>query len=150
VRSEQLNPVRTFFLVFDREDDVMATVRTFAEQNGIRGGHFVAIGALSRATIAWWSWSVKEYEKREVEEQLEVLALVGDITVEDGRTKVHAHVTLGRRDGVAVGGHLFEGTVRPTLEMQIFDYGRPLTRKRDAKTQLSLIALNGDGEEIEP
>lgn len=149
MRSQQLTPVRTFFLVFDREDEVIGTIRSFAEKNGIRGGHFTAIGAFSRATIAWWSWTTKEYEKREVEEQLEVLALIGDITEEEGRAKVHAHVALGRRDGIAAGGHLFEATVRPTLEMQLFDYGRPLTRKRDEKTQLSLIALHESEEEVD-
>jgi predicted DNA-binding protein with PD1-like motif len=143
VRSRQFTVARTFFLVFDRGDEVMATVRSFAERNGIRGGSFAAIGAFERATIAWWSWTNKEYERREVGEQLEVLALTGDITVENGRTKVHAHVSLGRRDGIAVGGHLLEATVRPTLEMQIADYGLPLTRVRDEETGLSLIAMDG-------
>ncbi len=141
MKSQQLHPARTFFLVFDNGDEVIATVRSFAEQNGIRGGHFVAIGALESATISWWSWTTKEYEKREVDEQLEVLTLTGDITEENGRVKVHAHVSLGRRDGIAVGGHLFAGRVRPTLEMHLVDYGRPLTRTRDERTRLSLISL---------
>lgn len=142
MRSQELTVARTFLLVFDRGDEVIATVRSFAERNGIHGGFFTAIGAFERVTIAWWSWTNKEYEKREVEEQLEVLTLTGDITVEDGRTKVHAHVSLGRRDGIGVGGHLFEATVRPTLEMQIVDYGVPLIRVRDEKTGLSLIRMD--------
>lgn len=143
VRSRELTVARTFFLVFDRGDEVIATLRSFAERKGIRGGSFAAIGAFERATIAWWSWTSKEYERREVEEQLEVLALIGDITVENGRPKVHAHVSLGLRDGIGVGGHLLEATVRPTLEMQIVDYGLPLTRVRDKETGLSLIGMDG-------
>ena len=142
MRSQEMTVARTFVLIFDRGDEVIATVRSFAEQNQIRGGFFTAIGACERATIAWWSWTNKEYERREVEEQLEVLALTGDITAEDGLTKVHAHVSLGRRDGIGVGGHLVEATVRPTLEMQIVDYGRPLRRVRDEKTGLSLIRMD--------
>ena len=142
MRSRELTVARTFFLVFDRGDEVIATIRSFAERNGIRGASFTAIGAFERVTIAWWSWTNKEYERREVEEQLEVLSLTGDITVENGRTKVHAHVSLGRRDGIAVGGHLLEATVRPTLEMQLIDYGQELTRARDEKAKLSLIALD--------
>lgn len=143
VRSHELTVARTFVLVFDRGDEVVASIRSFAETNGIRGGAFVAIGAFERATIAWWSWMTKEYEKRELDEQLEVLSLAGDIAIDDGRTKVHAHVSLGRRDGTSVGGHLFAGTVRPTLEMQLVDFGRPLSRLRDETTRLSLILLDG-------
>lgn len=139
MRSHELTVARTFFLVFDRGDEVIAQVRAFAEKEQIRGGSFVAIGAFERATIAWWSWTTKEYEKHEIDEQLEVLTLAGDITVEDGRVKVHAHGSLGRRDGSAVGGHLIEATVRPTLEMQLLAYEQPLTRRRDEETKLSLI-----------
>jgi predicted DNA-binding protein with PD1-like motif len=142
VQSQELTVARTFVLVFNRGDEIIATVRSFAEENGIRGGSFTAIGAVERAVIAWWSWTHREYERREVEEQLEVLSLTGNISVENGRVKVHAHVSLGRRDGIAVGGHLFEATVRPTLEMQLVDFGRPFNRMRDEKAKLSLIALD--------
>jgi predicted DNA-binding protein with PD1-like motif len=142
MRSREITPVRSFFLVFDPGDEVIATIRSFAERQGIRGGSFMAIGALERAVIAWWSWTSREYEKREIGEQVEVLALAGDIAVEEGGTRVHAHVSLGHRDGSAVGGHLFQGIVRPTLEMQLVDYGRPLTRVRDEATKLSLISMD--------
>ncbi len=142
MQSHELTPTRAFLLVFARGEEVIATLRTFAEKNDIRGGSFVAIGAFERAVIAWWSWTTKEYERREVDEQLEVLALSGNVTMENGRVKVHAHVALGRRDGIAAGGHLLEGVVRPTLELQLIDYGRPLIRKKDEKTKLSLITAD--------
>lgn len=145
MKSHQLTPVRSFLLVFDRGEEVIAALRSFAEKNDIRGGSFVAIGAFERAVIAWWSWTTKEYERREIEEQLEVLSLAGNVTVENGRTKVHAHVALGRRDGIAAGGHLLEGVVRPTLELQLIDYGRAITRIKDETTKLSLIAED-DGD----
>ncbi len=142
MQARELTIARTFFLVLDRGEEVLTVVRAFAEKNAIRGGSFIAIGAFERVVIAWWSWTHKEYERREVEEQLEVLTLFGDIGVENGRAKVHAHVSLGRRDGIAVGGHLFEGLVRPTLEVQITDFGRPLVRVPHQETKLSLIALD--------
>ena len=146
MQSHQFTPVRTFLLVFARGEEVIAGIRTFAEKNDIRGGSFVAIGAFERAVIAWWSWTTKEYERREVDEQLEVLALSGNVAVENGRTRVHAHAALGRRDGIAAGGHLLEGVVRPTLELHLIDYGRPIIRKKDEKTNLSLITADeGDG-----
>jgi predicted DNA-binding protein with PD1-like motif len=141
VRSRELDISRAFFLVFDRGDEVLAKLRAFAQENRIAGGHFTAIGGFDRVRFAWWSWETKEYEERELEEQLEVVSLIGDIALEDGHTKLHAHVTLGRRDGICAGGHLIRGYVRPTLEMQLFDYGSSLTRKRDEETKLSLLEI---------
>src|ERR1041385_7225486 len=92
---------RSFLLVFDKEDDVLATLRRFAEQNAIRGGFFVALGAFKTAAIAYWNAETKEYERIEVAEQVEVLSMIGNIAMSDSETKLHAHVTLGRRGGAA-------------------------------------------------
>lgn len=132
---------RPFFLVFDRGDDVLETVRELAREQGIRGGRFAAIGALQRAVIAYWNAELRKYEQIEIAEQVEVASLVGDITVEDGETKVHAHVVLGRRDGSSMAGHLLEGTVFPTLEMHLVDFGETLERHADEETGLSLIVV---------
>jgi predicted DNA-binding protein with PD1-like motif len=56
----------------------------------------------------------KEYEEIEVDEQVEVLTLLGDVTVAEGEPKIHAHVVLGKRNA-AVGGHLLRAQVWPTL-----------------------------------
>ena len=136
---------RPIFLVFDQGDEVVATLRQFAREQQIRGGRFAAIGALSGAVVAYWNPDKLDYDRIEVQEQVEVLSLIGDVTVEDGKTKIHAHIVLGRRDGSTVGGHLMQGTVFPTLEMHLLDYGTPLQRKKDEKTKLSLIAIEDAG-----
>lgn len=141
MNSIECKSIRTYFLVLDSGEEVMASLRKFAEEKGIRGGRFAALGAFERLTMAWWSWTEKEYERRNVDEQVEVLALVGDIAMEGDETRIHAHVTVGRRDGIAAGGHLIEGIVRPTLEVHVVDYGTTLHRKKDDVTKLSLIDL---------
>jgi hypothetical protein len=52
------------------------------------------------------NWEKKDYERIAVREQVEVLAFVGDIALQDGKPKLHAHVVSGGRDGNARGGHL--------------------------------------------
>ena len=139
MRSYPVSPQRRFFLVFDKGDDVLATLRAFAESHAVRGASFVALGAFSSATIAYWNPATKEYEKIDVAEQVEVLSLVGNVGVDGAETKIHAHVTLGRRNGSAIGGHLLAATVFPTLEMHLVDYGAAIVRGKDEETGLSLI-----------
>ena len=95
--------------------------------------------AFRSATIAYWNPATKEYEKIAVDEQVEVLSLAGNVGVDGAETKIHAHVTLGRRDGSAIGGHLLAATVFPTLEMHLVDYGAAVVRGKDEETGLSLI-----------
>jgi predicted DNA-binding protein with PD1-like motif len=139
VQTYAVSPQRRFFLVFDKGDDVLATLRAFAETNAIRGASFLALGALSSATIAYWNPATKEYEKIAVDEQVEVLSLTGNVGVDGAETKIHAHVTLGRRDGSAIGGHVLAAMVFPTLEMHLVDYGAAVVRGTDEETGLSLI-----------
>jgi predicted DNA-binding protein with PD1-like motif len=139
VRSYTVAAPRRFLLVFDKGDDVLPTLRAFAESQAIRGGWFVALGAFRSATIAYWNPESKEYEHIAVDDQVEVLSFVGDVGVDGAETKIHAHVTLGRRDGSTIGGHVIAATVFPTLEMHLVDYGAAVVRGKDEATGLSLI-----------
>jgi uncharacterized protein len=76
-----------------------------------------------------------------VSEQVEVVSLIGDVAVEDGEPKIHAHVVIGKRDGATLGGHLLEGRVRPTLEIVLTEAPEHLRREFDSVSGLALIRL---------
>jgi uncharacterized protein len=132
---------RTVALIFERDDEVVSTLERFAQEQAIDAAHFTAIGAFSRATLGYFSWEQKIYLKIPVEEQVEVLALAGDIALQDGKRKVHAHAVLGRRDGSTVGGHLLQASVRPTLELMLTESPAHLRRVHDPETGLALIRI---------
>jgi hypothetical protein len=117
----------------------MASLTSFAAEHRLRASHFTAIGAFSSAVVAYFDWTAKEYRHIAIDEQVEVLSLAGDITSEDGKSKVHAHVVLGKADATAHGGHLINGHTRPTLEIVITETPRHLYRRFDAASGLALI-----------
>lgn len=131
----------TWVLVFDTDDKVMSELQSFAREQELGGSHFSAIGAFRRADLGYFDWNAKDYRKNPIEEQVEVVALSGFITEGEDGPKVHAHVALGRADGMAYAGHLLEATVRPTLELQIDENPRHLRRRHDPETDLPLIDL---------
>lgn len=131
---------RTFVLVFDIDDDPLEGLQQFAAEQELRGSHFSALGALREVTLGWWSWEEKDYRRIELNEQIEVLALTGNIAdAPDGGRKVHAHIVVGRSDGTAHGGHLLGGRVRPTLEVTLVESPGHLRRRDDPDTGLALI-----------
>jgi uncharacterized protein len=106
---------RTYVLVLETGDEIASTLKQFAAEQNLSGSSFKAIGALSDARVGWFNWETKKYETAtEIHEQVEVLSLIGDIALHDGKPEVHAHMVIGKRDGTAHGGHLQEAHVRPT------------------------------------
>lgn len=132
---------KTFALVFDKGDEVAAGLLSFAKENGLAASHFTGIGAFSGVTLGFFDWEKKDYRKLHIREQVEVLSMIGDIALNEGEPKVHAHVVIGKSDGTAHGGHLMEAHVRPTLEVLIVESPEHLRRKTDEETGLALISL---------
>ncbi len=128
-------------LIFDTGDEVVSTLTKFAKENHIGGAHFTAIGAFSDAGLGYFDLQKKDYLKNQVNEQVEVVSLIGDIALDKGEPKVHAHVVVGKRNGSAMGGHLLEAHVRPTLEVMLQESGEQLKRKFDPESGLALIDL---------
>lgn len=132
---------KTFAVVFDTGDEVATGLLAFAKENGLAGSHFTAIGALSDVTLGFFDWDKKDYQKIQINEQVEVLSLMGDIALNKGEPKVHAHVVVSKSDGTAHGGHLIEAHVRPTLEVILVESPEHLIRKTDEASGLALIDL---------
>lgn len=133
---------RTFALIFDKDDEVMSTLSRFAEAQKLSASRFNAIGAFRSAVLGYFDWQKKDYERIPVDEQVEVLALVGDVAVHEGKPKVHAHVVLGTREGHARGGHLLEAHVRPTLEVILTESPGYLKKEYDPESGLALIRID--------
>ncbi|MBW3668644.1 MAG: DNA-binding protein [Actinobacteria bacterium] len=132
---------RVVVAVFDKGDEVIAGLEEVARTAGVEGAGFTAVGAFERATLGYFDRDRMDYLRIPVEEQVEVLSLVGDIAVKDREPKVHAHVVLGRRDGAALGGHVLEAVVWPTLEVVVTETPPALRRRHDEQTGLALIDL---------
>jgi uncharacterized protein len=133
---------RTWALVFATGDEVVSTLTEFATLHQLSAARFTAIGAFSEATLGYFDWRKKDYERITVREQVEVLSLLGDVAQDAGQPKVHAHVVVGKRDATAHGGHLLEARVRPTLEVMLVESPARLARVFDPESGLALIEID--------
>lgn len=133
---------RTFALVFETGDEVMAALQRFAARESISAAQITAIGAFSDAVLAYFDWEKKEYVDIPVPEQAEVASMLGDVALApSGEPAVHAHLVLGRRDGSAVAGHLRRAHVRPTLEVVLTESPAHLRKRHDSESGLALIRM---------
>lgn len=132
---------KTYAVVFDKGEEVMAGLQSVAQREGLGASHLTAIGGFSDVKLGYFDRESKDYRKIPLHEQVEVLALVGDIAVEGDHPKVYMHGVLGPADATTRGGHIMEAHVWPTLEVIVVESSHHLRRTTDAETGLALISL---------
>lgn len=133
---------KTFAVIFDKGDEFVRELTSFAQENELGASHFTAIGAFRDVTLGYFDRDSKKYKEIPIEEQVEVLSLVGDIALKDKDPQIHAHVVVGKADGTAHGGHILRAHVWPTLEVVLTESPKHLSRTTDAETGLALIDLS--------
>lgn len=142
MRSRKLHEsdgLRTFVVVGDKGDEPLQGLTEFAHSEDIDAASMTAVGAFSSATLAFFDAGQMDYVEFDINHQVEVLALVGDVALADGDPEVHAHVVVGHRDGSTAGGHLRRALVFPTLEVVVTETPAHLRKRHDPETGLTLI-----------
>ena len=131
---------RIWVAVLAKGEEAKQSLLSLAKTENIEAASFVALGAFEKATIGYFDWQTKKYQPIVIDEQMEVITLVGDIVPDEkGKASLHAHTVLGRSDGSTRGGHLIEGIVRPTLEVTITETPGHLTRRKHPELGVALI-----------
>lgn len=134
--------VVTYVVVCDPGDEAVAALEGFARSERLEAAQITAVGAFERATVGWFDRAAKQYRPIPVDEQCEVLSLVGDIAEGPDGPSVHTHVVLGLPDGTTRGGHLIEGRVFPTLEVVVTETPAALRKVMRPDIGVALIDLD--------
>jgi len=133
------NSGKVFFDRLPHDGDLLVSIKEAFQRNGTKMGFFVAIGAVKHAKIAFYNQDDHKYHEFSVDEPAEILHCTGNVSELDGETFVHAHITLGFKDGTTKGGHLVEGTNIFACELFAIPLdGEQLKRTFDDVTGLKL------------
>lgn len=131
---------KTYALVLETGDEAVNCIEGFARNNAISAAQLTAIGAFSDVVLGFFDWDTKEYRKIPLQEQVEVVSFLGDVALgPDGKPSLHPHVVVSRANGMAMGGHLLEAHVRPTLEVVLTESPKHLHKRKDPESGLALI-----------
>ena len=135
-----MRPGRCFMGRLPKGDDLLGALEKLCQEHNITLGEVRALGAVERARVGFYNQKERKYYFLDFEQPLEILALVGNISLRDGKPMVHAHVTLADAAGRAVGGHLAEGAPVFACEFVLYEYlaDQKLSRQNDPATGLML------------
>lgn len=130
-----------FQLRFEDGERVAETLLAWLKAEKIGYATMTGLGAVSAAKVSYWNAESREYEPHQLDEQMEVVSLIGNVTMKEGGPFTHIHVTLGRRDLSIVGGHFNDMTVHPNLEIWLRPESEGVERTLDEASGIFLTNL---------
>jgi predicted DNA-binding protein with PD1-like motif len=124
-------------------EDVLAAIENVVKKHGVRSGQLSLIGAVSKAKLGYFHRQAGEYRNFTVDEDVEVVSCIGDISTHKENIVVHAHMIVADETGKCWGGHLLTGCeVSVTIELVIIETDIELIRQKDDVTGLNLIHID--------
>jgi predicted DNA-binding protein with PD1-like motif len=131
-----------FVLRLEQGDDILKTLRQFAEAKKLHAAFFEGIGSLYKARLGHYDFQdTKTYKYETFDEDLEILSLSGNVSTMNQHALPHAHATLGRRDFTVIGGHLEEGSLANMVEINLAKLPGKLEKAKDTNVGLNLLQL---------
>ena len=134
--------VVTYVVVCDPGDEAVAALNQFVRSERLEAAQVTAVGAFKRAVVGWFDPARKQYRRNQVDEQCELVSLIGDVAMGEDGPILHMHAALGLADGTTRGGHLLEGQVYPTLEAVVTETPAELRRVMRPDIGLALIDVD--------
>lgn len=105
--------------------DLLEELNKLARDEGVELGAVSGIGALSRAAVGIFIPEDGEYKVNKFDEEMEICALTGNVSLKDGEPFVHAHLALSDREGRGFGGHVMPGCGIFVAEVVVWEFEGP-------------------------
>ncbi|MFH0955765.1 MAG: PPC domain-containing DNA-binding protein [Candidatus Falkowbacteria bacterium] len=136
-KKQKIN--KLVWLEIKNGDDLHGALSNYCLKNKIKAGLIFAVGALKNAKFGFYDQTKKKYLAETVNQPLEILSCLGNVSLKDGKPFVHAHLTVSDKTGRVYGGHLEKGTIIFACECAVIEAGgQLLNRKFDKLTGLNL------------
>ena len=127
------------FLKIKLGEDLYKTLSNFFIKNNIYSAIVIGIGALQNLNFGYYNQEKKQYITKKLELKVEIVSLIGNVSLKDNSPFLHAHILVSDSNGNVYGGHLIEGTKVFSCECMIFELqGTPKHRELDKNTGLFL------------
>lgn len=135
------NSGNVYILRFDAEEDVIEELGEFCKEERIEAGIFYGIGSCREAILAYYDLDRKTYVDKVLEDRLEVVNLLGNITKMENKIIIHAHGTVADSNFNTYGGHIKKLKVSATCEVILKSLSGRIERRYDSETGLNLLMV---------
>lgn len=129
-------------LRLDKGEEVVSSLIELAQREKIRTANISGIGALSETIMGCFNGERKEFVGKEYRGDLELLSLLGNITVKDGEPYIHLHIAIADETGMTFGGHLKSAIIGMTGEFFVQICDLSVDRRFDDSLGINVFKYN--------
>ena len=79
--------------------DLHGAITAYCLKNNVKAGLILAIGALKKVKLGFYDQAKKKYLAKSVNQPLEILSGLGNVSLKDGRPFVHVHLAVSDKAG---------------------------------------------------
>lgn len=101
----------------DRGELVVDKLQELVQKEHISLAKIEGLGAADFLKAGLYDVETREFKCKEFHEPLEILSLIGNVTVMDGKPYFHIHIAVSDEQQRAWGGHLKEARIGGTGEI---------------------------------
>ena len=130
-----------YLIRIDKGEKLIESIIKFCRDLRINSAWFSGIGSVSEIDLAYYRVDKKEYSRDKIEEPVEIVSLIGNVTMLDNKHVVHAHVVVSNAKMETYGGHVNEATVSGTCEIFLTDLKARIERKHREEIGLNLLDI---------
>lgn len=123
----------------DRGEEVIASLTEIVKQYDIKLGNVQALGATNHVKVGLFNIEEKKYYSRELDTDMEITSLIGNITRMKDEVYLHLHINVADGNQNVYGGHLNECIISATCEMFIDIIDGEVNRRFDENVGLNLF-----------
>jgi predicted DNA-binding protein with PD1-like motif len=128
-----------YVLRFDIGEEVVQELLAFCGTERITAGWINMLGATNNVVLSYYNLATKQYEDHAIQEDLEVVGVVGNVGLLEGKPALHLHGTFADKDLKTAGGHIKSLIVSATIEVHLVRLAGVISRSYDSKTGLNLM-----------
>jgi uncharacterized protein len=122
-------------------DDVLGSLAALCAEYDIKNAEITGIGSIESPVLAHYRRDTKHFTERAFDGIYEIVSLLGNVALVEGRPVAHCHVTIADEDMVAWAGHLVRGTCSATLELIIRPLASAYSKSLDETVGLKVWQL---------
>ena len=134
------------FIKIAQNEFINKSFEKLAESNNIGCAWINGLGAIQNPEVGYYSISKKSYCKNIFSGDYELLSLIGNISMKDGKHFSHTHITFSDTNYRVFGGHLFDAKVTAAGEFIMLPGNKNINREMNANIGLPLWCLEGKVE----
>jgi len=131
----------SWVIVLKKNEKIIKSLKEFVKERNIKSGYFNAIGAVSSVELAHYNLEKKKYTAKPINQPLEIVSLMGNITMKGNKRIIHGHIVVGTDKMKLYGGHLKEATVAATCEIIFNEFEEIVEKKYDENSGLNLMKV---------